>query len=132
VETVEAVSLTDGTIRLFSWEECRFGYRESIFKHELKGKYFITGVVFKLNKVPDFKVDYGDIQKTLSEMGVETLSIKAVSDAVIAIRKSKFPIRRKLAMLAVSSKIPKYRWLTLLISGLIFPVCLDTGQLPRT
>lgn len=91
VETVEAVSLTDGTIRLFSWEECRFGYRESIFKHELKGKYFITGVVFKLNKVPHFKVDYGDIQKTLSEMGIETLSIKAISEAVIAIRKSKLP-----------------------------------------
>jgi UDP-N-acetylmuramate dehydrogenase len=91
VETVEAVSLHTGTPRIFSWEECRFGYRESVFKHELKGLYAITGVTFRLNKVPDFKTDYGDIRNTLNDMGVSTLSVKAISDAVSSIRKSKLP-----------------------------------------
>jgi len=91
VETVEAISTETGEARIFSREECHFGYRESIFKHELKGKYIITGVTFQLNKIPVYHVEYGDIQKTLAEMGVKTPSIKAVSDAVIFIRKSKLP-----------------------------------------
>lgn len=91
VESVEAVSLQTGGKRIFSKKECQFGYRESIFKHDLKGQYIITGVVFRLTKQPVFHVAYGDIQKTLEESGVETLTIKAVSDAVIHIRKSKLP-----------------------------------------
>ena len=91
VETVETISIATAEIRNFSWEECRFGYRESIFKTDLKGQYIITGVVFKLNKKPHFNIEYGDIQKTLQEMGVKDISIDAVSEAVIRIRKSKLP-----------------------------------------
>ena len=91
VETVEAVSLATGQSRSFSWIECKFGYRESVFKHELKGQYVITGVTFRMNKVPDFRVAYGDIKNTLASMGVTTYSIKAISEAVINIRKSKLP-----------------------------------------
>lgn len=72
-------------------EECRFGYRDSIFKHELKNKVYIADVTFKLNKQPDFNTSYGAIAQQLEAMKVEQLSIKAVSDAVIAIRSSKLP-----------------------------------------
>ena len=91
VETVEAIFYDSAETRVFSKEECNFGYRESVFKHELKGKCIITGVTFRLNKKPVYHVEYGDIQKTLQEAGIESLSIKAVSDAVIKIRKSKLP-----------------------------------------
>jgi len=91
VESVETIFYDSAEARIFTKEECNFGYRESIFKHELKGKCIITGVVFRLNKKPVYHVEYGDIQKTLQEAGVESLSIKAVSDAVIQIRKSKLP-----------------------------------------
>jgi UDP-N-acetylmuramate dehydrogenase len=91
VEMVETVSADTAEQRIFSNQECHFGYRESIFKHELKGKCIITGVLFRLNKKPAYHVAYGDIQNTLEEMHVETLSIKAVSEAVIRIRKSKLP-----------------------------------------
>lgn len=91
VETVETISSEHAEPKVFSNEECRFGYRESIFKHELKGKCIITGVLFRLNKKPVYHVDYGDIQKTLEEMDVQSLSIKAVSEAVISIRRSKLP-----------------------------------------
>jgi UDP-N-acetylmuramate dehydrogenase len=90
-EELQALNLETLQIETFKIDDCHFGYRESIFKHQLKGKYIITSVTFKLNKVPNYKVAYGDIRKTLEEMKVEELSIKAVSDAVISIRKSKLP-----------------------------------------
>ncbi len=88
---LEALNLESFEVEKFKLDDCKFGYRESVFKHENKGKYVITAVTFRLNKVPTFKVSYGDIQKTLEEMGVKTLTIKAVSEAVIKIRKSKLP-----------------------------------------
>ncbi|PWK26222.1 UDP-N-acetylmuramate dehydrogenase [Arcicella aurantiaca] len=90
-EELQALNLETLAIETFKLADCHFGYRESVFKHEFKGKYVITSVTFKLMKEPVFKVGYGDIQKTLEEMGVVELSIKAVSDAVISIRKSKLP-----------------------------------------
>ncbi|MFT4063106.1 MAG: UDP-N-acetylmuramate dehydrogenase [Edaphocola sp.] len=71
--------------------QCRFGYRDSIFKQELKGKVLIASVTFRLNKQPVFNTSYGNIAQQLELMGVQDLSIKAVSDAVIAIRRSKLP-----------------------------------------
>jgi UDP-N-acetylmuramate dehydrogenase len=91
IETVSAIEMATANTRIFSWEECRFGYRESIFKRELKDRYIITGAVFRLSKKPDFNIGYGDIRKTLEEMEVKTLSLRAVSDAVIRIRRSKLP-----------------------------------------
>lgn len=92
-DSLTAVHIQTGEVRRFSHAECRFGYRESVFKHELKGEYVITAVVFRLNKQPTFHTRYGAIQETLTEMGIteETLSIKAISDAVIHIRRSKLP-----------------------------------------
>lgn len=90
-ESLEAVEIVTGTVQTFDNVTCAFGYRESIFKKEAKGKYVIASVIFKLNKVPRFNTSYGAIQDTLKAMGVETLSLKAVSDAVISIRQSKLP-----------------------------------------
>jgi UDP-N-acetylmuramate dehydrogenase len=87
----EAIRLQDGSKRVFSLEQCKFGYRESVFKHELKGQYFISSVTFKLSKNPTFKTDYGQIQIELDRMGIKELSVKAISDAVCNIRRSKLP-----------------------------------------
>lgn len=75
----------------FDWDACRFGYRESVFKNDLKDKYIITRVIFKLNKKPVFHTEYGAIKATLAEMKVKELSISAISNAVIKIRQSKLP-----------------------------------------
>lgn len=92
-ESLEALNRQTGEIRTFTHAECQFGYRESVFKHELRDQYIITSVTFQLDKTPTFHTTYGAIAETLAEMGVtdETLSIKAVSDAVIRIRRSKLP-----------------------------------------
>ena len=90
---LEAIHIETGEKRRFEHADCRFGYRESVFKHELKGKYIITSVTFRLDKTPTFHTRYGAISETLAEMGVtdETMSIRAISDAVIRIRRSKLP-----------------------------------------
>lgn len=71
--------------------DCKFGYRESIFKHELKDEALITSVTFKLHKIHCLNTSYGAIQQQLETMGVSEPSIKSVSQAVIAIRSSKLP-----------------------------------------
>ncbi|MCU0443756.1 MAG: UDP-N-acetylmuramate dehydrogenase [Microscillaceae bacterium] len=91
IESVEALAIADGSLRVFSNAECKFGYRESIFKNELKNQYIITHVHFRLAKQPNFKVSYGDIQKTLQDLHIQELTIQAVSQAVCQIRQSKLP-----------------------------------------
>ena len=90
-ESLEAIEIKTRKSRIFTKEECQFGYRESIFKHAIKGEYVIVNVNFKLSKIPVYHVEYGAIKDTLAEMGIEQLSIKAISDAVISIRQSKLP-----------------------------------------
>lgn len=87
-----ALNIETLDLRIFTNEECRFGYRESIFKQEEKGKYIIVSVVFKLTKHSHaINTAYGDIQAELAAKGIEVPSIKDVSNAVIAIRQSKLP-----------------------------------------
>ncbi|RIV27704.1 UDP-N-acetylmuramate dehydrogenase [Fibrisoma montanum] len=92
-DSLTAVHMPTGETRTFTHADCGFGYRESVFKRECKGQYIITSVTFRLDKQPTFHTSYGAIQETLSDMGVDenSLSIKAVSDAVIKIRRSKLP-----------------------------------------
>lgn len=89
--SLEAIDLASGEHRVFHKDECKFGYRDSIFKQELKGKYCITHVYFQLHKSPSLNTAYGDIQQTLSEMGVQEPTILDVSNAVISIRQRKLP-----------------------------------------
>lgn len=88
---LEAFNIKEKKVRIFSAKDCEFGYRESIFKTKYKGHYVITSVTFRLNKKPVFNTSYGAIQQELDKMVVHQLSIAAVSQAVINIRKSKLP-----------------------------------------
>ena len=88
---LEAFHIQDKVWKTFSLEECRFGYRESVFKRQHRGEFIITSVTFRLNKKPVFHISYGAIQQELDKMGVQDLSIQAVSQAVINIRTGKLP-----------------------------------------
>ena len=88
---VEAMAIGSAEKKVFSNQECEFGYRNSVFKNAVKGKYIITAIILELKKQPQFKTEYGAIQSELEKLGITTLSVKAISDAVIAIRKSKLP-----------------------------------------
>ncbi len=88
---LQAWSLEDGKVYTFSLNDCQFGYRDSIFKGRNKGRFVILNVTFRLNKVPEFHIEYGAIREELEKRGIHQLSIQAISDAVIHIRQSKLP-----------------------------------------
>ena len=87
---LEALEIATGKIKVFKKEECHFGYRNSVFKNELKGKFVIINVTFKLTKtIHATNISYGAIQTELN--GIENPTLQEISNAVIAIRKSKLP-----------------------------------------
>jgi len=88
---LKALHLNEKSIHKFSSAECEFGYRESVFKKKYKDEFAILNVTFRLRKNPVFNISYGAIETELKKMHVETLSVKAISDAVIQIRLSKLP-----------------------------------------
>lgn len=90
-EDLEALEISTGKIKKFSKEDCQFGYRDSVFKNRLQGKYIILYVTFRLSKEPNFRVNYGALQEVLTARKVEKLSIRIISEAVIYIRKNKLP-----------------------------------------
>ncbi len=88
---LEAYHFQEKKLQIFSKNDCEFGYRESVFKNKYKNQFAIINVTFRLNKTPNFNTSYGAIALELEKMGVTTLTIKAISDAVMKIRKSKLP-----------------------------------------
>jgi UDP-N-acetylmuramate dehydrogenase len=88
---LEAWDLREGTVRMFTPNDCRFGYRESVFKREYKDRFIILSVTLRLSRDPVFHLEYGAIREELTKMNVGEPSIRAVSAAVIRIRSAKLP-----------------------------------------
>ena len=93
IDRVAAIDLKELKEKEFSVNECRFGYRESIFKRE-PGRYLITHVTLRLSRDPVFKTDYGPLQDELKQY--PEISLTAIRDAVISIRRRKLPDPLKL------------------------------------
>ncbi|MCU7694504.1 UDP-N-acetylmuramate dehydrogenase [Haoranjiania flava] len=88
---LEALHVHDKTISIFNANDCRFGYRESIFKRALKDQYIILNVTFRLPKKAILHVEYGAIRSELEKMQIDNPGIRDISNAVIRIRTSKLP-----------------------------------------
>jgi UDP-N-acetylmuramate dehydrogenase len=88
---LEAFDLESKGIKILSKDDCRFGYRESIFKSQNKGRYIILNVTFRLTKRPILCLDYGNIRNELAIMKVTNPGIKDVREAVCRIRADKLP-----------------------------------------
>jgi UDP-N-acetylmuramate dehydrogenase len=91
VKDVEIIHLADGKRQVLENKECHFGYRDSIFKHELKGKVIIVSVSFTLTKKHNPHLTYGSISRELAEAGVTEPGPAEIRDAVCRIRRSKLP-----------------------------------------
>lgn len=87
ISGVEAVDVTTGHLRNFLPDECAYGYRDSIFKQSLRGKYIITAVTYKLSRKPQFRLDYGNLRQAVGA----NPTLQSVRDAVIEIRRRKLP-----------------------------------------
>ena len=93
----EALNLETLEIETFSNSDCKFDYRNSIFKQDSKGKYIIVNVVFKLTKFKhELHTNYGAITSELERMNITAPTIQDVSKAVISIRQSKLPDPNKI------------------------------------
>ena len=96
-DSCEAMKIDTQEMKTFTHAECNFGYRESIFKQIVKDQYIITSVTFKLTKRNHLiKTSYGDIIAELAKQNVQIPTLKDISNAVIAIRKSKLPDPKEL------------------------------------
>lgn len=87
VETIEIATLTG---RTFTNRDCCYAYRQSIFKKELRGKYVVTHVTYRLSKLPHFTLHYGNVKEELEKNG-KTISLENVREVIVAIRKAKLP-----------------------------------------
>lgn len=93
----EAINIESQEMKTFTNAECHFGYRESVFKNEIKDQYIITSVIYKLTKRNHkINISYGDIAAELAKNKIEIPTLKDVSNAVIAIRQSKLPDPKEL------------------------------------
>lgn len=88
---LEVWHLQDKKLIRMNAGECGFGYRDSVFKSKYKDQFCILNVTLRLDKNPRFNISYGAIKSELEKMGVQDLSIAAISQAVINIRSSKLP-----------------------------------------
>ena len=87
-----ALELASGKEVIFDKKACKFGYRNSIFKNEAKDQYIITSVTLKLTKKDhNLNVSYGAIGDVLAQRNITQPTIRDISEAVIAIRRSKLP-----------------------------------------
>jgi UDP-N-acetylmuramate dehydrogenase len=94
IAEVHAYALETGEKRIFTNEDCDYSYRNSFFKKpENKGLYYITHVIYRLSKQPEFKLDYGNLKSRLEGKDV---NLQTVREAVISIRESKLPDPKKL------------------------------------
>lgn len=92
ITKVEALEIATNKLVSFSKEACNFGYRNSIFKNEVKGKYILTSVSFRLTtKNHQLTTSYGAIENELAVQKIKIPTLKNISDAIIRIRKSKLP-----------------------------------------
>lgn len=89
--SLEAIEIATGQIKNFNKEKCEFGYRDSVFKRELKDKFIITSVTLTLQKNPEINISYQALHEKIREEGIEHPDIKDISRAVIEIRESKLP-----------------------------------------
>ena len=98
LENVEAFEVETGKNKIFSREECELGYRDSVFKNKLKGKYFISAITLKLSKIPKPNLSYKILKEYLEKPAssadgnkIKINSPKDISDAVTFIRQNKLP-----------------------------------------
>jgi UDP-N-acetylmuramate dehydrogenase len=90
-DNLNGVYIEDGKSATFKKDECKFAYRDSIFKNELKDKFIITYVTLRLSKNPVINISYGNVKSELDKLGYNNIGIKEVSDVITKIRKSKLP-----------------------------------------
>ena len=94
--SLDAYEISTGLLKTFIKDDCRFAYRDSVFKNDLKNKFVITSIKLKLNKRPDLNLEYKGLKEELESSGIKHPGIREISYAVEKIRRSKLPLPSEL------------------------------------
>jgi UDP-N-acetylmuramate dehydrogenase len=89
--SLKGICVNDLTEKYFNNKKCEFGYRDSIFKNELKGKFVITNITLRLKKNPVISLNYASIKEEIEKLNLQNVTIRDVSNIVCEIRKGKLP-----------------------------------------
>lgn len=101
---IHTVEKETGMERIFMNDECDYGYRDSIFKKELKDKYIVTSVEYKLSKKPSYILDYGPLKKLLESQ--ENITLQKIRETIIMVRTSKLPDPKEIGSVGSFFKNP--------------------------
>ena len=91
LKELEAIDLKTGKSKIFSKADCKFGYRDSIFKNKLKNRYFVYSLTLKLNLKPKFNLSNLDLKRELANIKKSELKASDITKAILKIRDSKLP-----------------------------------------
>ena len=114
IVNVNSVEVETTAFKTFTKEECRYGYRNSIFKNELKGKYIITSIVFRLTKNPVFRLNYQHLEEEVLKNG--EVNLQNIRSTIIQIRQAKLPdpkVTGNAGSFFMNPVIPKEQFLSL-------------------
>ena len=114
IVNVNSVEVETTAFKTFTKEECRYGYRNSIFKNELKGKYIITSIVFRLTKNPVFRLNYQHLEEEVLKNG--EVNLQNIRSTIIHIRQAKLPdpkVTGNAGSFFMNPVIPKEQFLSL-------------------
>ena len=89
IRRVEMYCVETGNLLTLDAAHCGFGYRESVFKHDLKGRVIITAIEIRLSHTPRPKLGYGDVEREVEARGGATL--RNIREAICSIRRAKLP-----------------------------------------
>ncbi len=89
IEKVKAIDTATSQLMEFSKENCQYGYRQSIFKNQYKGRYILTSVVFRLSKKPNFRLHYQHLEEEVRKRG--NINLQTIRETIIQIRSQKLP-----------------------------------------
>jgi UDP-N-acetylmuramate dehydrogenase len=91
IECVKAIEIATGELHELKKADCDYGYRQSRFKQEWRGKYLITEVVFRLSQTFQPHLDYGNIRSELQRQGISEPNAQQLRNVIIGIRQAKLP-----------------------------------------
>jgi UDP-N-acetylmuramate dehydrogenase len=89
--SLKGISVKDLSEKNFNNRECKFGYRDSVFKNELKGKFVIATITLRLKKNPIVSLNYASVMDEIGKLHLQNVTIRDVSNIVCEIRKGKLP-----------------------------------------
>mgnify|MGYP006319465755 CR=1 FL=1 len=103
---LEGYEIATGKTLIFTNHECKFSYRDSVFKNELKDKFVITSITLELSKRPGQVPDYPGVKKYFEERGIASPSLAEIRQAIIDIRNIKLPDPKEIASVGSFFKNP--------------------------